>query len=343
MINLVVLFLPVSLCFGMEPASPYHASEVQKISDSLFESTVTTKNGETIYLRMEEVTDENFKHWRQYREESEDYAGTREKFSLYGDPWGEDIKYGLIDCYLANRPKYDATVQKRTGFDEEEYQEFLEKCLNLSASRRKGINLNSIGSHHFLLAYQLKKEGKHFVVYATTNPRFSILNIREREYYDLKDYFDRFKEIILSVGCRLSELEPRVFENRGIFRNPYWIINPGYGNISLVLHAMSAVVARKYFNKDVLRITPIPSMQNIISNGLKEKNGVCYNLEDKHWYDTASFGADYGDFPKSEPNLDFATNFIYAQSLEELYFTGESKEGDPEEIQKLFLWARQQL
>ena len=80
------------------------------------------------------------------------------------------------------------------------------------------------------------------------------------------------RDILIVVGSDFSNEE--YFHNRGIFRNPYWILENKYAGLSMLLHGFSAVVAQEYFPSiKCMHVIPVGSMQSILCKELKLGDG----------------------------------------------------------------------
>lgn len=225
-------------------------------SPGLFGAALT-RNGETIHLRMERLNEASSKAWLEYAE--------RTSWVANNDSRG--VLSNLLS--MAGKSSYPdyATIQDVTGFTPEEFTQFSEKLLQLKAKRGaqivETVKATSSGSNHISTAYSHEK----YIVYATTNPHFSIeaIQIPSRT---LKSYIEAYREILITVGSDFS-VTPTSFHNRGIFRNPYWVIEEKYAGLSMLLHGLTGAVAQKFFpEKITMEVMPIGSMQAILKKHL---------------------------------------------------------------------------
>jgi hypothetical protein len=89
----------------------------------------------------------------------------------------------------------------------------------------------------------------------------------------------------MSVGVRLDSIRP-LFENRGIFRNPFSVIEGGYSGIATQLHAFTGKVMKERLNQTLgdkeklfMSVSPIKNMKELLVEKIgleriKTKEGI---------------------------------------------------------------------
>lgn len=93
--------------------------------------------------------------------------------------------------------------------------------------------------------------------------------IQSQGFGNIEKFNDDYAHLIM---CYRSLVYPfkRSYNNRGIFRNPKWILNGGYQNISLQLHGFSAAVVEKFFPAKIyMNVNALPSMAAILERNLQ--------------------------------------------------------------------------
>lgn len=108
-----------------------------------------------------------------------------------------------------------------------------------------------------------------YVAYISKKPITGPLSLPKTES-NLKIFKEKYKDILMSVGVRLDDSKP-LFENRGIFRNPFSVIEGGYSNIATQLHAFTGKVMKERVNQTLggkeklyFSVSPINNMKDIL-------------------------------------------------------------------------------
>lgn len=158
-----------------------------------------------------------------------------------------------------------------------------------------------------------------YIVYISRNPNFSIQNCySEDQEVSLKNVFNKYNDIIISMGSNFTENSEATFENRGISKNPYWVFEEKYtgslkyANLSMILHGFTGAVAEKYFRAKILmEVTPLGSMLRIIKENLNPGEGV------------QGYGSEKTDITnlKYIPVSESATCYIKISALTRIYQT----------------------
>lgn len=223
------------------------------------------KNGESLFLRMELLTEANTKSWTRFKEMSYWVANVTSRGVL-----GSLVtQAGKI-----NYPKYEE-VKELIGFTNDEYITFTEKAISLKKKTDNKIvsllTANSVGSNHMFTGFNSGQ--LRYIVYISKNRNFSIQNVdmTDKEF-NLKNFIESYNDILISVGSDFSE--EHSFHNRGISRNPYWVFEEKYSGLSMLLHGFTGAVADKYFpEKKLMHVKPVGSMQCIIKKNLFPEEG----------------------------------------------------------------------
>ncbi len=260
-----------------------------------------TRDQESLFLRMERVTEETWPAWFKYRCNS---VWTTNRF--IGVSSG--VLTQLVSSRSSNYPSYDE-MKDLTGFTAEEYQAFSERFCALNETTQDKItqilkyNATGISAMVAGISAMGQYTGPDYVVYITRNRNFSIL---EADAYmtkngrTLKSFINAYQDLLISVGSNFKE--EKSFENRGISRNPRWVSEGKYSGLSMILHGFSGAVADKFFpKKEVMHVSPIGSMQNIIIKYLHRNEGyIALENGDK---DLVDFEVDIDDVGESGMNV----------------------------------------
>lgn len=256
------------------------------------EGTFTTKihlpNGKELYLAMEKL-DTNPK-WDIYKETSRRLStylaeaaqglGCSEnlmrqfyKGGLFGDISIEELeekilhmreKFGDHKIFSKDRGFSDADFkpgfQDWIGLEGEAFDNFVNMFKNALKERPKVESMLS-GVQGGTVSFR-----SDWITYASNEPIVGKLQVKSDPLPAgrFKLLAEDFGSVIISVGTAEYPDLP-VYQNRSIFKNPYWIIKGGYDHLSMVLHSFTGRVAQEFWqDKIYLTIAPLPGMQKII-------------------------------------------------------------------------------
>lgn len=245
-------------------SSVVQVKEPYFIQDGVFGASFN-KNGETLFFRMELLTEANAKCWGYFKEMTCWVANQNSR--------------GILSCLIksAGKPNYPSyeKIKDRTGFTENEYIAFTEKAIAINVKTEgkivKLLEANSEGSAHMCTYLQAGR--LNYIVYVSKDAHFSIqkADMKDKEI-NLKNFIESYKDILISMGSDFSE--GNSFHNRGISRNPYWVFEEKYSGLSMLLHAFTGAVADKHFpEKKQMHVRPLGSMQWIVKNNLLPGEG----------------------------------------------------------------------
>jgi len=244
---------------GDTPFSPH------QIEDGVYTASSYSEDGEKIYLRMERITEENNRAWRQYIDSAHRLIWETSG-ALVALPRCIEKNEGRNNYLIDLRATPTDSLLQMTGFNQEEYSDFLDYLIKQgcvkSSLKLKTLNACRAG----MVANVMTKNHESYAIYASKNPDFSIKNIplSHTGAVNLNDFIHHYDDLIMSVGSDFSSSDD--YENRGIFRNPLSIIDNKHKGISMILHGFTAAVAQKFFpEKKYMRVRPIGSMQAISS------------------------------------------------------------------------------
>jgi hypothetical protein len=224
--------------------------------------TTFKKSNETLFLRMELVTEKNTQCWAKFKAMNSWIANLDSRGVLSG-------LVGLAGT--SSYPDYES-IKEITGFSNEEYVSFTNKALTLKKKTDNKIvdviEHNSVGSNH--MATYVDSEGGNYIVYVSNIDNFSIQDAHDYMTHQpttLQTYIEAYKHILISVGSSFSK--GNSIHNRGISRNPYWVFEEKYAGLSMLLLGFSGAVAEQYFpDKTIMHVKPVGSMQCIIKRNL---------------------------------------------------------------------------
>lgn len=247
----------------MSIVSLKESDQLYQVSEGVFGFTFR-RNNEDLFLRMQLLTKQNQERWS-YKEWSGAIANSSER-----DPLGT----------LAYWAGTDKSFHPSYGFTESEFKDLEEKIVKLkNKTDGKIISLlakNSAGINYM----NTYADGHRYIVYITRNRDFSILNCNQvdcksgvsSDQFNVKNFFKYYKDILIAMGSDFSQ--ENSFHNRGIARNPYWVIEEKYAGLSMILQAFTGAFAANYFpDKILMKVKPTFIMQTILKKSLNKGDG----------------------------------------------------------------------
>ncbi len=275
-------------------AQSIESSEPIVLSKGAFGATFI-KDQEPLFLRMEFLTEATSRAWDNYKQNC---VWITARWS--GPSCGVLTK--LLDAGRLNYPDYEQ-MKDDTGFTVEEYETFSERVFALEEATRDKITGILERTATGILGMN-EAFSPNYIVYITRNRNFSILKadkFMKKNQLNLKNYINAYLDILISVGANLS-IE-NGFENRGISRNPYWVVEGKYSGLSMILHGFTGAVAERFFfKKEVMYVTPIGSMQVIITKHLLPNEGYIV-LENEKKKDLVRLKASINDCDETGVNV----------------------------------------
>lgn len=205
------------------------------------------------------------------------------------------------------------SILEASGFNQEEYHDFLYFLIQHGFVNGSPKLKTLIACEAGIIANIMTTCHESYAIFASKTPDFSIQNVpaSHTTIVKLKDFIHYYGDLIMTVGSDFSTT--REYRNRGIFRNPMSVIENKHKGISMILHGFSAAVAQKFFPaKEIMCVTPIGSMQAIISNSPLERKD--FKMTDEE-YERAKAITNF-----RETICEVATNKIHILALAHLYY-----------------------
>lgn len=234
-------------------------SPVREVCKGVYTAEGRTEKGENIYFGMELIDDTSREIWRDY----------------------STAAYNLCDGILRRMVRFldDENklkdLQPHSGLSEEEFKnltsQFRTRGLHPQGKLAEAISDIPGGIVGFMIEPNLSGPfaPATYVAYISKKPITGPLSLPKTES-NLKIFKEKYKDILMSVGVRLDDSKP-LFENRGIFRNPFSVIEGGYSNIATQLHAFTGKVMKERINqilgdkeKLYMSVSPIHNMKELL-------------------------------------------------------------------------------
>jgi len=227
-------------------------------------------------------------------------------------------------------------IEKRTGFTQEEYEKFTKKInafIEINSNLPKMIT-NECQEYDFV-KLKVKSREKRYITYATRNQDFSIEEACKKMTNEvtLNNLFQSYKDLIICVVSDFSDGEVTAsglsseqitldsksikaisFHNTATVRNPYWVVEQKYEDLTMLLNGFCDYFASHYFpHKTYMLIQPKTRMQAIMHHSLKRNEGFFFNHKNQK--------IDIKEL-RMEPTTDsieFPENFIEVSALDSLF------------------------
>jgi hypothetical protein len=245
---------------------------IQEICDGVYSMSA----GENMYLTIEKLGEDRNK-WDFYRNETVSLVNGGDYFGSIGSliVLISAVKKDKMEEFLQRYPDshywtHDLSlldVMNRSVFNEDQ----------IKTIPRASSGMNTVSQTH--------------VVYASKSIVTGRLSFPASTRKGFARYVERYTDIIMTVGVRMGDT---TCENRGIFRNPWNIIQGGYKNISMMLHSFVCEVSRQYYPLiKQLEIRPLEKMAKILFDVLpKDKffiDGIIANSYDEGFTSEVKF------------------------------------------------------
>lgn len=262
--------------------------EIYQIEPNVFVSESRANSGETIYLRMELITEKNKPYIDQYLRQvrspsvsGDGRCGLLSYLTRYIEPVGAD-KYAFTanSTELSWEAKWSGNlcpldkIKELSGYSDEELQELIQwmgkNGFHSKNEKRPDLH-DTICGAGFLISII---EPGYYFVYASKNPEFCINKttlVSKETPSTLKNFISQYKDLLICVGSTYCEESSY---SRGIFRNPITVIDKTYKRTSLALLGFSGAVAYRFLNKKTIYIGPVARMPGILCSALRNDEFV---------------------------------------------------------------------
>jgi hypothetical protein len=245
---------------------------IERISEGIYGMSFQ-KDGETLHLRMEQITKETSRCWTHY---------TNYLSFLCNSANGFLSK--LTSLITKGRvPDYDL-IKKYLGYSKTEYEEFVKKLkvANENSNNKVSTVISAAASGFGSMFTLYNPDEEHYIIYVTRNPDFSIAKADQTAYeenFTLKNFVEAYSDLLITVGTDFTAKD--FFHTRGISRNPWWIFEQKYSGLSMYLHGFSALVAQNFYpEKKEMQVKALGSMQKIINSKLNPGEGYIEPTKD---------------------------------------------------------------
>lgn len=255
--------------------------EIYQVGFDFF-SQSRAKSGETIYLRMELITEKNKPYIDQYIEQVRHYSvaggnhrpGLLSYITRFIEPVGDDSYAFTAEASpqltwyekIEGKSRPIDFIRESSGYSEEELLAFVNR-MGKNGFHSKNIDRTDL---HGTIdgAACLSTSIGSFFVYACKDPHFSIQNTQlSNEEVTLKKFISQYANILACVGSTYSD---ECSTSRGIFRNPVTAIENTYKGIAIVLLGFSGDVAYRFLNRKTVSIRPVCRMPSVLCAALKK-------------------------------------------------------------------------
>lgn len=249
---------------------------VEFVCDGVFAAKAIAPSGEKVYFAIEKIESSDKNKWVQYKNSA--------AFLINGESCDIDIgsfvELGTRVSDIAELSKFLATrtlPDYWTG-DSKNFQELCIKLKerNIRIDTPKAKELSAIP--HASNGVNVNKQTH--MVYVSKSPIIGRINFVANSK-GFGGYVDKYGDLILSVGVTIGD----VVENRGIFKNPLFVVQGGYTGMAMMAHSFTCMVIEKNWSEvKTFKVRPLKKMAEIFINSLP-KDKVTVNGIPSHMYD----------------------------------------------------------
>ena len=250
---------------------------VEFVCDGVLTAAAIAPSGEKIYFGIETIENSDKKKWEQYKNSA--------SFLVNGESCdisiGSFVELGTrindiveLSEFLATRtlPDYWTADSKK----------FEELCIKL---RERNITIDSPKARelstipHASNGINVNKQTH--MVYVSKSPVIGRIDFIAKSK-GFRGYIDKYSDLILSVGVTIHN----VVENRGIFKNPLFVVEGGYTGIAMMAHSFTCMAIENNWPEiKIFKVRPLKKMAEIFINSLpKDKvtvNGIRSDMYNK--------------------------------------------------------------
>lgn len=261
--------------------NPGQIGHVHITEDGVFTAEAIAPTGEKIYFAMESLGNDK-KKWNKYKTEAAFLVtGGNEWVGTIGNLI--DIASRINDEVALNEFLATSTYPDFWTSDQQRFEYLKEKLRNrnIEADSPKGKELLTIPN----ASNGVNVSQQTHMVYISKSPicnRADFVSLSSNTGFG--SYVDSYGHLILSVGVMINLIKD-IVENRGIFRNPWSVIEGGYGGLSMMAHSFTCMVIEDYFSSvQTFKVRPFKKMAEIFVNSLPKEqitvNGIRGDLYD---------------------------------------------------------------
>src|SRR5579872_44643 len=261
--------------------------EIYQVGSDFF-SQSRAKSGETIYLRMELITEKNKPYIDQYIRLVRSSAvagntrcGLLSYITRYIEPVGDDSYAFTAEAFRLSFPEWRSPVddiKELSGYTDEELTHFVKRMgkNGFHSKNKDSTDWNTTTDGATFLS--TIAEGNRYFVYVCKDPYFSIEKTQlSNKKVTLKEFILQYENILACVGSFYSDSDSY---SRGIFRNPVTAIENTYKGIAIILIGFSGAVAHRFLNQITMQISPINRMPGILCAALKKNEFTVRDMSD---------------------------------------------------------------
>lgn len=266
---------------------------VKEIAPGVFTAEGISPKGEKLYFAMESKLDEKEKNkWENYKTSASLFVTGNifmqigkltELATCINDP--EKLNEFLSKQKLNSKPfQFWDGDSKTFEYLKQKLEE--NKILPGSSKAEELTNL--------LQAMNGLNPSQSHMIYVSKSPITGRANFDSKsDRFDLKEYISRYGNIIMSVGSDVSG----VVENRGIFRNPWSLVEGGHTGIAMMLHSFTGMVVKKHYpSAKQFRVRPFGKMAQIVASQLPREEILINGIRGDHYVGKFDNGQGEKDF-----------------------------------------------
>lgn len=257
--------------------SPGRIGVIHKTEDNVFTAEAVAPSGEKIYFAMEPMGDG--KKWNSYKQYAQLLVN------------GEDY-FTSIGSFTEIGSLINDAVELKKFFETKSYPEFWTydkaRFEELSAKlKERKITVGSTKARELMTiphaSNGMNVSSQTHVVYISKIPVTGIANFDmspESDQFCFGNYVDRYDNLVMSVGTKIDD----IVENRGIFRNPWSVVQGGCGGIAMMAHSFTCMVVKKHWpSVESFKVRPLKNMGEIFMNSVPKDQFTVNGIRADHY------------------------------------------------------------
>lgn len=250
---------------------------VKLVCNGVFTAEAIAPSGEKIYFGMETIENSDKEKWELYKNTA--------SFLVNGESCGTSIgSFVELGTRVKDITELREFLTTRTlpDFWTADSEKFEELCIklrerNITIDSPKAKELSTIP--HASNGVNVNKQTH--MVYVSKSPVVGRIDFVAKSK-GFGGYIEEYGDLILSVGATIND----IVENRGIFKNPLYVVEGGYTGIAMMAHSFTCMaIENNWPEVTTFKVRPLKKMAEIFINSLpKDKvtvNGIRSDLYDK--------------------------------------------------------------
>ncbi|MBA3238225.1 MAG: hypothetical protein H0T62_07770 [Parachlamydiaceae bacterium] len=268
----------------MQPLSKFNSlcpgqiGPIEPMGNGLYTANAIAPTGEKMYMGMESLENDDKNKWEYYKNSASFlvWGGicdmTIGSLAELGSRINDEISLKEF-LLIQTNPKYWTSDQQKF---EQLIAKLQERQIFVDSTKAKELSTIPYASNGINVSSQTH------MVYVSKSPIIGRIQFDSHSKKGFSGYLEKYDDLVLTVGVTISD----IVENRGIFRNPWSVVEGGFGAISMMTHCFTCmVVEHNYPGVETFKVRPFKKMGELFMNSLPKDqttvNGIPGDLYDR--------------------------------------------------------------